>query len=150
MTVHSSVDESSFVSPDRVREKIAQLLRSAHLKGMTDAEIGDLAGIPARTVKSYRLEGREPSLSAGLALLAVLGKTSVNSMLALIGYSGQPLDDPNDVPPAQIVASVLPHISTIANAAADGRFDHRERPACRDAADQIIATLQPISSAGEV
>lgn len=144
-----SVDKRSLVCPDRVRDKIATLLRVAHLRGQHDDELSELTGIPARTLKSYRLEAREPSLSAGLAIMAVIGATGVNSVLSLISYSGKPLEDPNEVPAAQLVATVLPHVATIAAAAADGRFDHTERPKCREAADQIIATLQPLSSAGE-
>ena len=30
----------------------------------------------------------------------------------------------------------------------DGRFDHTERQAVRDAADQLVATFLPLSSAG--
>lgn len=47
-----------------------------------------------------------------------------------------------------IVATALPHMATIATAAADGRIDHIEAPLCRDAADTIIATFLPLSSAG--
>lgn len=47
-----------------------------------------------------------------------------------------------------IVATALPHMATIATAAADGRFDHTERPAVREAADQLVATFLALSSAG--
>lgn len=142
-----AVDKSSVVGQDIVCERVQSILRVAALRH-TDASLGELSGVPSRTIKSYRVEGREPSLSNALSLAVVLGPRAVNSILSLIQYAARPLEDASGaIPPAQIIASVLPHLSVIATAAADGRVDHTEEPACQAAADAIIAAVLPLSSA---
>lgn len=144
-----SADKAPLVSPDRVRMVVQAILRAAQASGLTDSQIEEMSGVPARAVKSYRVEGREPSLSAALSLGCVLGGGALNSILAIIGYHARPLDEADEINPSMIIATMLPHVSTIANAAVDGRIDHIERPLCREAADHIIATVLPLSSAGE-
>lgn len=149
MSDHSSATDGSLVSPDSVRNRLQGVLRAAQLDKWTDPELERLSGVSARAIKSYRVEGKEPSLSNALSLAVVLGPKALNSMLALIGYVARPLDEADPLNVHTIVASGLQHFSTIATAAADGRIDHIERPLCREAADQIIATVMPLSSAGE-
>jgi tellurite resistance protein len=48
-----------------------------------------------------------------------------------------------------MTAAAMQHLSVIATAAADGRIDHVERPAVREAADMLIATVLPVSSHGD-
>lgn len=143
-----SASSASVVGHDRVCEVVQAILRAAHAKGWSDAQLYELSGVPARTIKSYRTEGKEPSLSNALSLAVVLGPTAINSVLAMIGYVARPLEDADAIAPSQIVADGLAAFSIIASAAADGRIDHTEVPICRDAADQIIATVLPLSSAG--
>lgn len=125
------------------------MLRAAQQMGWTDESLSGASGVPARTIKSYRVEGKEPCLTNALSIGCVLGKTAVNAVLALIGYGGAgPLDEEDEHHPGVVVATVAKHFATIASAAADGRFDHIERPDCKEAADGIIAELLPLSSAG--
>lgn len=132
---------------DRVCTVLATVLRGAMQNGQNDEVLQTATGIPARTIKSYRVEGKEPSLSTGLLLLGVLGPDAVNAMLSTIGYTGaKPIDGPDEADPRRLVAEILPHVSTIATAAADGRIDHNEEPGCTQAADCIIATVLPLSS----
>lgn len=49
----------------------------------------------------------------------------------------------------QIAADAMGHLSVIARNAADGRIDHTEEAETAEAADQIIATVLPLSSAGK-
>lgn len=146
MSDHSSVDRVPIVGPDRVRTMVCAMLRTAALH-YTDAQLEELSGVPARAIKSYRVEGREPSLHAALSLAVVIGKPAVNSILSLIGYTASPLDEADEADPRQVVADGLRHFTVIASAAADGRIDHLEAPLCRDAADRIIETVFPLSSA---
>jgi transcriptional regulator with XRE-family HTH domain len=148
MADHNAVCDAAIVSPDRVRQCVQAILRAAQAEGWTDDQIEGVSGVRARTIKSYRIEGKEPSLSNALSLALALGGKHLNSILSLIGYVARPLDEADAINPHQLVASVLPHVSTLAAAAADGRFDHGEMPLCREAADQIIATVLPLSSAG--
>lgn len=132
---------------DHVCTILSTLLRGALQKGQNDDVLQTATGIPARTVKSYRIDGKEPSLSTGLALLGALGPDAVNAMLSTIGYTGaKPIDGADTLDPRQLVAQILPHVATIATAAADGRIDHNEGPGCTQAADCIIATVLPLSS----
>ena len=147
--IHQSADDDGIVGPDRVRGVVQGLLRGAQAKGWTDESLGAAAGISPRRIKSYRVEGREPSLSAALSLGVVLGAPALNSILALVGYGGAaPLEEGDAMPPMQVVAEGMQHFAVIAAAAADGRIDHTERPATQKAADALIATFIPLSSAG--
>jgi hypothetical protein len=136
-----------FVSPDRVRNEMQALLRYAQTK-FTDEQLSEASGVPARCIKSYRIEGREPTLGNALSLLAVLGRPALNTILGMIEYAARPLDASDELPCGEVVACILTHSSTIARAAADGRIDHLEAPACRKAADDLIGVVLPLSSAG--
>lgn len=146
MRENLSVDKAPVVGPDRVRPVIEAMLRTAALNH-TDQQLEQLSGIPARTIKSYRVEGREPSLHAALSLAVVLGKPAINAILSVVGYTATSLDE-GEADPRQIVADGLRHFTVIAGAAADGRIDHVEAPLCREAADRLIETVLPLSSAG--
>ncbi|ABD27446.1 hypothetical protein Saro_3011 [Novosphingobium aromaticivorans DSM 12444] len=76
-----------------------------------------------------------------------LGDDCVTALLGVIHYTARRIDA-DEVDAHHIVASALPHMATIASAAADGRFDHTERPAVQEAADHLVATFLPLSSAG--
>lgn len=147
MPDQSSASHVTAASHDRVCAIVQGILRGAQAV-WTDDSLSAASGVPARTIKSYRVEGKEPSLSNALSLAVILGPAAINSMLAMIGYVARPLDDADAVSPSQIVADGLRSFSVIASAAADGRIDHTEAPMCREAADQIIATVLPLSSAG--
>jgi len=144
----SSASDASIVSHDRVCQLVQGILRAATAKGWTDAQLSELSGVPARTIKSYRVEGKEPSLSNALSLALIIGPQAINTMLAAIGYVARPLDEADSLCPAKVVADGLAAFSVIANAAADGRIDHVEAVACREAADTIIATVLPLATAG--
>lgn len=146
---HSSGDDAAIVSPDRVRLAVQGILRAAQAQGWTDESLEAASGVKKATIKGYRVEGKEPSLSKALSLAVVIGPTAINPIMALIGYAARPLDEADELQPTVLAASALAHLSIIATAAADGRIDHTELPACREAADQLIATILPISSHGD-
>lgn len=148
MSFHGSADRAPIVGPDRVRNVVQAILRAAQPK-FTDEQLESLCGVSARCIKSYRVEGREPTLGNALSILCVLGRTELNLVLALIGYSARPLDEAEELRLHEIVATGLESFTVIARAAVDGRIDHVERPACRMAADLIIETVLPLSSAGQ-
>jgi predicted transcriptional regulator len=125
------------------------VLRAAQVAGWTDETLAAASGVKPATIKGYRVEGKEPSLSKALSLAVVIGPAAINPIMALIGYAARPLDEADELQPTVLAASALAHLSVIATAAADGRIDHTELPACRDAADQLIATILPISSHGD-
>ena len=144
----NAADDIGVCSPDSVRTRVQAVLRAAQAKGWTDEALEGVSGIKARRIKSYRVEGKEPSLSAALSLALALGPDALNPILALVGFAAKPLGAADELSPMSIVANTLEHVSTIASAAADGRIDHTEQPACQQAADMIIATVLPLSTAG--
>lgn len=149
MTVNASVSDGGIVSPDRVRTVLQGVLRAAQAAGWTDEALESACGIKARTIKSYRVDGKEPCLSSALSIAVVLGVGCVNAILATIGYAARPLDDPDALNPMAIAATAMTELAVIATAAADGRIDHLEEPLTTRAADTIIATVLPLSSAGK-
>ena len=143
-----SAPKSAMCSPDRVRNEIMAVLRYAQTR-FTDEQLSEASGVSARCLKSYRVEGREPTLGNALSILCALGRSDLNRVLALVGYSAVPLEEAGEMPTAgTLVASSMASLSTLATAAADGRFDHTELPACRQAADALIECVLPLSSAG--
>lgn len=131
---------------NRVRVTVQSLLLQAQRMGWQDLDLSRATGVPARTIKSYRVEGKEPCLTNGLAIAKALGPEAVNALLSVISYSGASPADDDAVDPRKLVADLLPHISILATAAADGRIDHTELPGCQRAADSIIATVAPLAS----
>lgn len=131
---------------NRVRATIQGFLLQAQRTGWTDADLERASGVPSRTIKSYRVDGKEPCLTNGLALAKALGPEAVNALLSVIEYAGASPADDGEINARQIVADLLPQISVLAAAAADGRFDHTEFPSCQRAADSIIATVAPLAS----
>lgn len=145
----NSGDDCEIVSPDRVRLAVQGVLRAAQVAGWTDESLAAASGVKASTIKGYRVEGKEPSLSKALSLAVVIGSSAINPLLAMIGYAARPLEDADAICPMQMTAKAMQSLSIIASAAADGRIDHIERPIVRDAADELIATVLPVSSHGD-
>lgn len=148
MTDNKSVPDDSSSIDERVCEALAGILRSAQMRGTTDDQLHGMSGVKAASIKAYRLKQRKASLPAGLALTGALGDWAVNILLHTIRYQASPLDDPDTLQPMQIVADALQHLGVIGQAAADNRIDHTERPRTTEAADNLIATIVPLSSAG--
>lgn len=142
-----SASDASIVSRDRVCQIVQGILRGAQTV-WTDESLSAACGVSARAIKAYRVEGKEPSLSNAMSIAVVLGPNALNAILAAIGYVARPLEDADAISPSKIVADGLAAFSVIATAAADNHIDHIEAPLCRDAADTIIATVLPLSSAG--
>jgi hypothetical protein len=152
----NNAETTQIVSRDRVIEVVRVALRTATVitRNFTVEQIAEASQVPVRTIRSYMAndpgEVREPTLSNALSIAVVLGKPAVNAVLALIGYGGAaPFDEPDPVAPMQLVADGMKHFAVIADAAADNRIDHTEEERTRAAADGIIATFLPLSSAGK-
>ncbi|WP_267395542.1 MULTISPECIES: hypothetical protein [unclassified Sphingomonas] len=144
----SSSADGAIVGPDRVRNDFQDILRTAQRRGWTDEKLESLSGVNARTIKGYRIDGREPSASAALSICVTLGKWAMNVYLAAAGYQGAPLDEAEGMQPCAVVGDVARGLAVIAAAASDNRFDHTELPGVTDAADLIIETVFPLSRAG--
>ena len=148
MSDQRSVSDDDFGGDDRVAEELANALRRAQVDGITDEQLERRTGIKATRIKSYRLRSRNPSLGAGLIIAAALGEWAINLVLHPVSFQGSPLEAADKLEPMQIVADALGHLGVIGQAAADNRIDHLEEPNTTHAADMLIATILPLSSAG--
>jgi len=143
------------VSRDRVTETIRTELRNAVVveRRFTVEQLAGQSGVELRAIRSYMsndpTEVREPPLSAALSLACVLGPHCVNAILNLIGYVASPAEDAEAGNPARDAANAMAHLARFAQAAADNRIDHTEKPIATEAADHMILILTPYSSLGD-
>ena len=153
MTSNKSVQSAAIVSHDRITDVMRRLLRTAIVveRRFTAEQLANDSGVSLSAIRSYMRndDPKEPSLSNALSIAVVLGQRAVNAILNVIGYSAKPHEDPDALLPMQIVADAFGHFNVIVNAAADNRIDHIEEPATTAAADMLIATVLPLSSAGK-
>lgn len=153
MTASNSVQSIATVTDERIRNALRrEIERMVSIeREMTRAELADASGVNIYTIDSIMsrdpAKKRRVACEDALSLAWAIGPRAVNAMMATIGYSARRLDDTDEHQPMMIAATAMAHLSTIATAAADGRIDHTEAPGCREAADMIIATVMPLSSA---
>lgn len=91
------------------------------------AAVAAAGGIPERTVKSYRAGETTPSFANFLTLAGVLGPQFFNACLRGLPFEVR-ATDPDDTTPQELLADVCGFSAGLAQALADGRIDHRERP----------------------
>lgn len=149
----NTVREEPIVSDARVREVVRRILdRAINIERVTSrAQLANDSGVNIHTIDALlsreETKHRPIRLEVALSLASSIGERAVNSILGVIGYAASPLDGENELRPMQLVADMMQPLATIAQAAADGRIDHTEITACTQAADMIIATVLPLSSA---
>lgn len=146
---NNAVPDAPIVGADRVRLTVQGILRGAQAAGWTDSTLEAASGVKADTIKGYRVDGKEPSLSRALSLAVVIGPAALNPILALIGYVARPMDEAEDGCVRLMAAEAMGHLAVIARNAADGRIDHTEEQETRQAADLLIATVLPLASVGK-
>lgn len=149
-----SVQTSPVISDALLREPIRlELDRAINIeRRFTRTQLAESSGVNIHTIDAMLSRNpdkhRRLALEDAMSLAWVLGERAINAVLAIIGFIASPLDDPDEVQPMQIVADAIGHLGVISRAAADNRIDHTEEPETREAADQLIATVLPLSSAG--
>ncbi|WP_375194672.1 hypothetical protein [Sphingobium sp.] len=152
---NNSVPSAAIVSDERIRDvlrreydravNVARTTTRAKLAEDSGLNIYQIDAIVSRDAAKQR----RITAADALSFCWALGDHAVGAFMATIGYAVRPLDGEEELQPTVLAANALAHLSVIATAAADGRIDHTELPACRDAADQLIATILPISSHGD-
>ena len=146
MSDHSSVA----ITSENITERLANALTRARLDWYDEERLEELTGIKARTIRSYRCESKEPSLSTALKLWFVLGPKYSDPVLKLLGCRLVLIEEHDmrqDM--ARITSEGLEAFAVIAKAAADGRIDHTELPGVQDACDQLIRLLLPLAKMGQ-
>lgn len=153
MSDNDSVQSSAITSDERIRDVLRRHIKRAYdtrrftragLAAESSVNIFTIDAIVAREVGKQRRVAAEDALCLAYAL----GDEAVSALVGTIAYTARREDADDGLAPMMIAANAMQNLSVIATAAADGRIDHLEAPACRDAADQIIATVLPLSSAG--
>jgi len=150
----NAAQSGPIVSDERIRDTLRRQIDRAYTidRSFTRASLASETGVNVYTLDAIMsrdpAKQRRVTMEDAFSIASVLGDRAVNALLALMGYAGRRLDDPDAMQPMLIAATAMAHLSTIATAAADGRIDHTEQPGCQEAADMIIATVLPMSSAG--
>jgi hypothetical protein len=151
MSAHSG----PIVSDDKLRKVLRrQITRAYHVdRDFTRASLAAESGVGIHTLDQIMASGSEKhrrvAIEDAFSIAHVLGGRAVNALLNEIGYSASRIDEPDELAPMMMAATAMACLSTIATAAADGRIDHTERQSCQEAADMLIATVAPMSSAGK-
>ena len=155
MTDDTSAQNGPICSDERLR---GVLRRQIHIAVNVTRSIrrDDLAresGVNVHTIDAITTtdpaKQRKVKLADALSIAAVLGEGCVNALLSEIGFSGaKPVGEGEQGSCTKLAAKALQGVTVLVSAAADGVIDHTEEPAVRDAADMLIATVMPYSSAG--
>lgn len=152
MSDRNSVQNDGVTSDDQIRAVLRRHIQRAYDKHVftrpalaAESKVGT-AQID-QIVSTDPAKHRRVTCEDAFNLAYTLGEDCVAALIGVIHYTARRIDA-DEVDAHHIVASALPHMATIATAAADGRFDHTERVSVRDAADQLVATFLPLSSAG--
>lgn len=148
----NSAQSVSAASDEQVRNVLRRhIQRSYDRREFNRAQLEAESGVNVHTIDA--IVSRDPAkhrritAADALSIAYTLGDDAVAALVGVIHYTARRIDA-DEVDAHHIVASALPHMATIASAAADGRFDHTERPAVQEAADHLVATFLPLSSAG--
>jgi hypothetical protein len=152
----ASVQFEGLVSDNDLQAWLAkEIHRYLHIRPRkTREQLAEDSGVNIWTIDALRstdLSKRRP-LHPGqlLSLCYAMGDRAVNGLLAHIGYGGASLlGEGETLQVGSVVAEGMRHLTVIATAAADGKIDHTEQPQCQQAADDLIAAVIPISSAGK-
>lgn len=143
------------VSDAKLRETMRRLLHRAMRvdRAFTRATLAAESGVNIYTIDQIVAPSPEKhrriTVEDAFSITCVLGEAAVNALLATIGYGGAtPLDETETMQPVTIVTTAMQQLGRIAKAAADNRIDHTEERDTAEAADILIATVLPLSSAG--
>ncbi|NII59819.1 hypothetical protein [Sphingomonas aerolata] len=154
MTVDNSAQTGPIVSDERIRDTLRRQIERAYNvdRSFSRATLSSESGVSVHTLDQIMSRNpekkRRVTMEDAFSIAQLLGDRAVSALLATIGYTARRMDEPDALQPMLIAATAMAHLSTIATAAADGRIDHTEQPGCQEAADMIIATVLPMSSAG--
>jgi hypothetical protein len=153
MPSDDAVQSTAITSDERIRNALRRQIQRAYDKGdFSRASLAQESGVNIHTIDSIvsrdASKHRRVAAEDALNLAYTLGDEAVSAVMATIRYTAQRADAPEPVCVPSIVAEGLQHFTVIAQAASDGRIDHTEKPACEQAADALIATVLPLSSAG--
>ncbi len=141
---------------DDVRTNVDFVLRQAERRGLDNAKLAIAAEIEAETLRKYRITDHNPAppmmgLDKALRLIGALVDEGHRDLASqLVAGTGCELTqpDPEAANLHAVGAACAGMAATICTAAADGKFDHREKAAIREAAAPLVSMLQDVASMG--
>lgn len=153
MSDQESVRNSGITSDERIRNVLQRHIRKAYDKHEFAREtLAEESGVSLCQIDQIMAgdpsKHRRVTCEDAFNLAYTLGDGAVNALVGCMKYTAS-RPGADLMAPMRLAATALQGVSVIANAAADGRIDHTEAMICREAADMIIATVAPLSSAGE-
>jgi len=131
------------LSTDLVRDRAAAALalNVGDRRAMTPAMLSAETGCELRTVRAHLWAETTPALATWLAYAEVLPDSYANALLGLAGLGGARRIGAAP-PPTVALAEMAEGVAVLAEALADGRIDHTERP-------RLIKELREAISAAE-
>jgi hypothetical protein len=154
MMISDTARNAPIISDDRLRGVLQRhIYRVMKIdRTFTRTLLSEESGVNVHTIDAINsndpAKHRKLCFSDGLSLAVVMGPPAVSAVLGLIGWVGRPEDEGDVLNPMAIAAGGMGCLATIAAAAADNRFDHTEKRVVQESADQLIAIVLPLSSAG--
>jgi len=123
------MSESGLISADLLRRVTSDALALYCGEGRRYSRdlLASATGQDVRTVKAHVLGECAPSAPALLSYCRVLPSAFAQQILALAGVTGLRKDD-CVVSPGSALAEMAEGVAVLAEALADGRIDHTERP----------------------
>ena len=133
MSQNPSAQRGCAVSDERIRNTLRRHIDKAINvdRTFTRAVLAADSGVSVHCIDAIisrdPAKQRRVAMEDGFSLAKTLGDEAVDALLALIGYVGRRVDEPDALQPMMVVASAMSHLSVIGMAAADGRIDHTEQ-----------------------
>lgn len=154
MSDNGSVPNIGITSDEQIRKVLRRHISKAlDSREFTRESLATETGVNIHTIdaiKSHdKAKHRRIAAEDAFCIAYTLGGAAVNALIGTIHYTARRTDEVSKVAPMMMAANAMEGLAVITKAVADGWIDHTEEPACRDAADYIIASVTPLSSAGE-
>lgn len=137
------------ITQDLVRERLqaAIAMRVGRDRQYTPEMVEKATGIVARTVKAYRSEGIDPSLTAFLRMVAEFGPEFANEILEIAGVTGCEPVEAADLDGHALLAESAHTTAEIADVMVDGKITHDERPKMLRVGERLVRMGKRIKSA---
>lgn len=154
MSDNGSVPNIGITSDERIRNVLRRHISKAlDSREFTRESLAAETGVNIHTIDAIKTHDkakhRRIAAEDAFCIAYTLGSAAVNALIGTIHYTAQHADERVEVAPMLMAANAMTGLAVITKAVADGRIDHTEAHECRDAADMIIASVMPLSSAGE-
>lgn len=131
MSNDNSVQNEGIASDEQIRNVLRRhIQRASDRREFNRAQLETESNVNVYTIDAIvsraPAKHRRITASDALNIAYALGEEAVAALVGTICYTAT-RGEADALAPSQIIANALPHMATIATAAADNRFDHTER-----------------------